>query len=92
MRVIQRSTCSGRNFPSSVGQVSSLKPPMRSGAPASSTFRWALSAQMTPSHALSIERRPTMFAAVPLKTGKMSRVPKTSSARTRRRSVQSSAP
>ena len=46
IRTIQRSTSSGVSLPSGVGTVSSLIPASVSGAPPSSTFRCALSAQI----------------------------------------------
>ena len=92
-RTIRRATSSGVSLPSGVGTVSSLIPPMISGAPHSSTFRCALSAQITPCHGRSIERRPTTFAPVPLKTGKATASsPKCARTAVCSRAVHSSAP
>ena len=92
IRTTRVSTSEGVSLPSGVTTVSSLIPPITSGAPPSSTFRWAVSAHTTPCHGRSIERSPTTFAPVPLNTGKISRVPNTCSERSRSWSVHSSAP
>ena len=65
---------SGVSLPSGVGTVSSLRPPIRSGAPPSSTLMCADSAQITaPQRSVSAWSAVT-FAPVPLKTGKASAV------------------
>ena len=58
----------GGGFPSGVGTVSSLLPSSRSGAPHSSTFRCAVSAQITAWYGRASRLIPSTFAAVPLNT------------------------
>jgi len=67
-RSILLSTSSGVSLPCSVATVSSFTPAIDSGAPHSSTFRCALSAQITASHRRQAARSDRTLAAVPLKT------------------------
>ena len=69
-----RSISSGVSLPSGVGTVSSLSPPIRSGAPHSSTLMCALSAHTTAPHRSVTACSATTFAPVPLKTGNASAV------------------
>ena len=93
IRTIRVSASSGVSLPSGVGTVRSLIPPNTSGAPHSSTFRCAESAQITPCHGRNIARNPTTFAPVPLKTGNTdASAPKRSRASAARLSVHESAP
>lgn len=62
----------GVSLPSGVGTASSLRPAIRSGAPPSSTWMWALLAQITAPQRSVIAWRAVTFAPVPLKTGKAS--------------------
>ncbi len=64
-----RSTSSGVSLPWGVGTVSSFRPPTFSGAPHSSTWMCADSAQITASQRSVIACSATTFAPVPLKTG-----------------------
>lgn len=62
------------SLPSGVGTVSSLRPPIRSGAPPSSTLMWADSAQITAPHRSVSAWSAVTLAPVPLNTGKASAV------------------
>ncbi len=70
----QRPTSSGASLPCSVATVRSLTPAKRSGAPHSSTFRCAVSAQITASCGLVSASSERTFAPVPLKTKNGSRI------------------
>jgi len=63
------STSSGVSLPSGVGTVSSLSPATRSGAPFSSVWMCAVSAQITAPHGGSIDWSDRTLAPVPLNTG-----------------------
>ena len=62
-------TSSGVSLPSGVGTVSSLMPPIRSGAPFSSVWMWAVSAQTTAPHRGRTDWSDSTLAPVPLNTG-----------------------
>ena len=81
------------SFPSGVGTVSSLLPSSRSGAPHSSTFRCAVSAQITASYERTSKLIPSTFAAVPLNTRYTPpRAPNRAASSRVTRSVQGSSP
>ncbi len=67
-RSTRRITASGVSLPSMPGTVSSLTPAIASGAPHSSTFRCAVSAQITASNGRHAARSETTLAPVPLNT------------------------
>ena len=93
IRAIRLSTASGVSLPSTPGKVSSLSPAIASGAPHSSTFRCAVSAQMTPSNRRHAARSETTLAPVPLNTkNALASAPNVCATRASTPSVYSSCP